>query len=213
MKKKIIDLETKNSFLVINPHFLFNTLNTITRVAYYENAHKTEELLYCLSDLLRYNLKQDNSLHPLSEELENIKKYLYIQKVRFKNRLNYEIEIPESIQQYQIPNMILQPIIENALVHGITSKQDTGLIRVTAETSGDNFYIYISDNGHGFPTRVLNQLSKQRFTEIKTSTTRTGIGLFSTNKRIQYFFGNAYGLSVKHSDFTGSTVSLFLPIK
>lgn len=213
LEKKIIDLETKNSFLVINPHFLFNTLNTITRVAYYENAHKTEELLYCLSDLLRYNLKQDNSLHPLSEELENIKKYLYIQKVRFKNRLNYEIEIPESIQQYQIPNMILQPIIENALVHGITSKQDTGLIRVTAETSGDNFYIYISDNGHGFPTRVLNQLSKQRFTEIKTSTTRTGIGLFSTNKRIQYFFGNAYGLSVKHSDFTGSTVSLFLPIK
>lgn len=213
LEKKIIDLETKNSFLLVNPHFLFNTLNTIARVAYFEHAAKTEELIYCLSDLLRYNLKQDNNLHPLSDELENIKKYLYIQKIRLKNRLNYEIDIPETILQHRIPNMILQPIVENALLHGITPKHDVGLIRITAEQQGNSYFIYVSDNGYGFPDEVLKSLTERDFSKIETTTTKSGIGLLSTNKRIQYFFGSSYGLSIKHSDFTGSTVGLFLPVK
>lgn len=206
-------METKNSFLLVNPHFLFNTLNTIARVAYFEHAAKTEELIYCLSDLLRYNLKQDNNLHPLSDELENIKKYLYIQKIRLKNRLNYEIDIPETILQHRIPNMILQPIVENALLHGITPKHDVGLIRITAEQQGNSYFIYVSDNGYGFPDEVLKSLTERDFSKIETTTTKSGIGLLSTNKRIQYFFGSSYGLSIKHSDFTGSTVGLFLSVK
>jgi len=103
LEKKIIDLEAKNMSLVINPHFLFNTLNCIARIAYFEQSHTTEELIYCLSDLLRYNLKQDDQFHTIGSEIENIEKYLYIQKVRFKNRLEYEVHIPEQIRTHRIP--------------------------------------------------------------------------------------------------------------
>nr|WP_315989021.1 histidine kinase [Desulforamulus aquiferis] len=123
LEKKIIDLEAKNMSLVINPHFLFNTLNSIARIAYFEKSHTTEELIYCLSDLLRYNLKQDDELHTIGAEMDNIEKYLYIQKIRYKNRLEYEIDIPDQIKPHRIPNMIIQPIVENALIHGITPKR------------------------------------------------------------------------------------------
>ncbi|WP_302442049.1 sensor histidine kinase [Colibacter massiliensis] len=109
--------------------------------------------------------------------------------------------------------MILQPIVENALLHGITPKHDVGLIRITAEQQGNSYFIYVSDNGYGFPDEVLKSLTERNFSKIETTTTKSGIGLLSTNKRIQYFFGSSYGLSIKHSDFTGSTVGLFLPVK
>ena len=212
LERKIIDLETKNSFLVVNPHFLFNTLNTIARVAYYEKSRKTEELIYCLSDLLRYNLKQDNELHPLSEELENIKKYLYIQKIRFKDRLEYEINIPDEMQQYRIPNMILQPLVENALLHGITPKCDGGRIRITAKKQGNDITLYVSDNGYGFPQEILDLIADGDFSRIKTQA-KSGIGLLSTHNRIQHYFGAPYGLTVKQSDFSGTTIAICIPIR
>lgn len=133
LEKKIIDLEAKNMSLVINPHFLFNTLNCIARIAYFENSHTTEELIYSLSDLLRYNLRQGDQLQTIGAEIDNIEKYLYIQKVRFKNRLEYNINIPEDIKAYRIPYMVIQPIVENAVIHGITPKRDGGKISITAE--------------------------------------------------------------------------------
>ncbi|MEL7658813.1 MAG: histidine kinase, partial [Bacillota bacterium] len=150
LEKKIIDLEAKNMSLVINPHFLFNTLNCIARIAYFEHSHTTEELIYCLSDLLRYNLKQDDQLHTIGSEIGNIEKYLYIQKVRFKNRLEYEIDIPEKIKSYRIPNMVIQPIVENALIHGITPKRDGGKISIFAEETSKGVVISVMDNGTGF---------------------------------------------------------------
>lgn len=212
LERKIIDLETKNSFLVVNPHFLFNTLNTIARVAYYENSKKTEELIYCLSDLLRYNLKQDNELHLLAEELENIKKYLYIQKIRFKDRLEYEINIPDDMQQYHIPNMILQPLVENALLHGITPKCDGGIIRITARKEKNDITLYVSDNGYGFPQKIMDLIADGDFSRIKTQA-RSGIGLLSTHNRIQHYFGASYGLTIKQSDFTGTIIAISLPIR
>ena len=212
LERKIIDLETKNSFLVVNPHFLFNTLNTIARVAYYEKSRKTEELIYCLSDLLRYNLKQDNELHPLSEELENIKKYLYIQKIRFKDRLEYEINIPDEMQQYQIPNMILQPLVENALLHGVTPKCNGGNIRITARKQGEDFTLFVNDNGYGFPPEILSLIADGDYSRIKTHA-KSGIGLLSTHNRIRHYFGTPYGLTVRQSDFSGTTIAIYLPIR
>ena len=203
LEKKINDLEAKNMSLVVNPHFLFNTLNSIARIAYFENSHTTEELIYCLSDLLRYNLKQADQLHTIASEIDNIEKYLHIQKVRFKNRLEYEIDISEDIRSCRIPNMVIQPIVENALIHGITPKRDGGKINIFADKFHDKIIISITDNGNGFPREVLEQ--------IKNNENKLGLGFRSTDKRIKQIFGENYGLEIIKSDYSGSTVTVSIP--
>ncbi|GAB6181253.1 PocR ligand-binding domain-containing protein [Desulfotomaculum defluvii] len=205
LEKKILDLEAKNMSLVINPHFLFNTLNSIARIAYFEKSHTTEELIYCLSDLLRYNLKQDDELHTIGNEMDNIEKYLYIQKVRFKNRLEYDIDIAEDIKPHRIPNMIIQPIVENALIHGISPKRDGGKIKISAEKYKDKIDIFVMDNGNGFPKEVLQSLQQ--------SESKLGIGFRSTDKRLKQYFGESYGLKIVKSDYSGSTITISIPTK
>lgn len=203
LEKKINDLEAKNALLVVNPHFLFNTLNCIARIAYFEHSHTTEELIYCLSDLLRYNLKQDNQLHTVASELDNIEKYLHIQKVRFKNRLEYTIDIPEDIKSCRIPNMVIQPIVENALIHAITPKRDGGKISIYAEKFIDKIVISIADNGNGFPKDVLDN--------IRNSENKSGLGFRSTDRRLKQNYGEGYGLEIIKSDYSGSTVTITIP--
>ena len=203
LEKKIIDLEAKNMSLVVNPHFLFNTLNCIARVAYFEHSHKTEELIYCLSDLLRYNLKQGNQLHTIGAEINNIEKYLYIQKVRFKTRLEYDIDIPEDIKSYRILNMVIQPIVENSVIHGITPKRDGGKINIYAEKYKNEIVISIMDNGNGFPKDILKS--------IQQSKNNGGLGFQSTDKRLKRYYGDEYGLKVVKSDYSGSTVTITIP--
>jgi LytS/YehU family sensor histidine kinase len=203
LEKKIIDLEAKNMSLVINPHFLFNTLNCIARIAHFEHSYTTEELIYCMSDLLRYNLKQDDQLHTIASEIDNIEKYLYIQKARFKNRLDYSIDVSEKIKSYRIPNMVIQPIVENALIHGITPKRDGGKIRIFAEEINKNVTISIADNGNGFPKNILEK--------IQQPDTETGLGFRSTNKRLKRYYGECFGLEIVKSDYSGSTVTITIP--
>lgn len=205
LEKKIIDLEAKNISLVINPHFLFNTLNSIARIAYFEKSHTTEELIYCLSDLLRYNLKQNDELHTIGAEMDNIEKYLYIQKMRYKNRLEYDIDIADHIKTLRIPNMIIQPIVENALIHGITPKRDGGKIKIHAVTYKNDINISVTDNGNGFPKDVLQSLQQ--------SENKLGIGFRSTDKRLKRYFGEQYGLKIEKSDYSGSTVTISIPTK
>ncbi len=203
LEKKIIDLEAKNMSLVVNPHFLFNTLNCIARIAYFEHSHTTEELIYCLSDLLRYNLKQEDQLHTLGAEIDNIEKYLYIQKARFKNRLEYEIDVPAHIKSYRIHNMVIQPIVENALIHGITPKRDGGKIKIFAEEYNREIVISIMDNGNGFPREVLQN--------IANSESKSGLGFRSTDNRLKRYYGEQYGLKIVKSDYSGSTVTITIP--
>ena len=202
LERKIIDLEAKNNSVIVNPHFLFNTLNCIARIAYFEHAPKTEELIYYLSDLLRYNVQNEESLHTIQAELDNIEKYLYIQKARFQSRLQYSINVPEHIRSCRIPNMILQPVVENALIHGISPKRDGGKIDIYAENHGDKITIFVVDNGNGFPKEVLKRLKE------KENSGNSEMGLRITDKRIKQYYGEAYGLEVVKSDYSGSTVSI-----
>ena len=204
LEKKIIDLEVKNMSLTVNPHFLFNTLNCIARIAYFENSHTTEELIYCLSDLLRYNLKQDNQMHTLEAEINNIEKYLYIQKNRYKDRLDYSIEINSNLMVYKIPNMVIQPLVENSVIHGIAPKRDGGKINIYADKKDNNLIIYISDNGNGFPKDIL--------TKLQSPGNDSGLGFRNTDNRLKKYYGREYGLKIIKSDYSGSTVTITIPI-
>lgn len=204
LEKKIVELESKNDSLVINPHFLFNTLNSIARTAYFEESHTTEELIYCLSDILRYTLKQESQIHTIESEIDYIKKYLHIQKVRFKDRLNYTIDIPDYLRSHYILNMTLQPIVENALIHGITPKRDGGTIKLSAKEVGKSIVIAVEDDGNGFPARVLTEIEANQDDKMS-------LGFRSTDRRLKKYFGAEYGLFITKSDYSGSIVTIKIP--
>lgn len=201
---KIAKLKTVEA--QVNPHFLFNTLNSIARVAMLEDATETEELIYNLSDLLRYNLKQSEEFPMIRNEIKNIKRYLSIQKVRYGDRLNYEINIPEQVMDYCIPSMILQPIVENSIIHGIEPVADGGSIEISAKKVNDNIFILIKDTGVGF-----NKLKALQIISGNESESKNGIGFKNTHLRLQNYFGENFGLNILDDPSYSTTIEISLP--
>ncbi|MEM5769160.1 MAG: PocR ligand-binding domain-containing protein, partial [Bacillota bacterium] len=130
LEQKAKQLELKTIEAQINPHFLFNTLNSVARMALLENAPQTEELIYNLSDLLRYNLRNIDRFPKIRDDINNIKRYLSIQSLRYSDRVSFEIDIAESILDFRIPSMIIQPIVENSMIHGLEAKTEGGKIEI-----------------------------------------------------------------------------------
>ncbi len=146
----------------INPHFLFNTLNTISRTAMFEEAEDTLKLIQALSQLFRYKLRSQTSVIPLKEELWMAKEYIYLQKSRFKERLNYEIIEDERSQMASVPIFMLQPIIENAIIHGIEHKVEGGRLRIKVTNrysdGKEMITIRITDTGGGMSKKRLEEV-------------------------------------------------------
>jgi len=196
----------------INPHFLFNTLNTIARLAFLENAPQTEEVAYALSDLLRYSLRNIEEIVPLEKELECVKKYLLIQKVRFEDRIKIRLDVEEEIMKTPIPLLTIQPIVENAIVHGLELKKRGGELRINGVLDENRVVIEVIDNGVGIPReKLINLLKKGKKTPESGHT--TGLGLMNVNKRLQHYFGPEFGLSVDSQVGKGTTVKITVPFK
>lgn len=192
----------------INPHFLFNTLNTIARMALVEDAPTTEELIYNLSDLLRYNLRNSEEFPKLEAEIANIKRYLFIQTLRYSDRITYEINIEESLNECRIPTMILQPLVENSLVHGLETKKEGGKITIKGSSnSKKDMLIEISDNGKGIHSSILNLLNNVK----DLSDSGLGIGLQNTDSRLKHYFGKDYGLKIESEPGVGTKVCVCIP--
>lgn len=199
-KAKLKTLEAQ-----INPHFLFNTLNSITRMAFLENSPNTEEMIYCLSGFLRYTLKQNEEFPTIDSELQNIKRYLYIQSLRYKDRINYSIDIADELLNYRIPSMILQPIVENAIIHGLEPKVEGGNIHISSEIRNGNIKIFVEDTGIGISPKKINEL-------LNTHTeTPAGLGIHSSHHRLNAYFGSEYGLKIYGNKNTGTVVEIYLP--
>ncbi|KYH29506.1 sensor histidine kinase [Clostridium colicanis] len=192
----------------INPHFLFNTLNTIGRMALIEDAPATEELIYNLSDLLRYNLRNVEEFPKLKDEIDNIKRYLFIQTMRYSDRITYEIEIENSLNDCRILAMTLQPIVENSIVHGLETKKEGGHIKIKAySVSEKDMVIDVIDNGKGIDSSILNILNIAE----DLSDTSFGIGIQNTSNRLKHYFGKNYGLKIKSEPNIETKVSIFIP--
>ncbi len=194
----------------IHPHFLFNTLNTIARMAMIEDAPRTEDLIYKLSDLLRYNLKNIEEYPKLSEEVENIKRYLFIQSLRYSDRISYNIDIEESIMDYRILSMIMQPIVENSMIHGLETKREGGEISIIGRAlSNNDILIKVSDNGKGINLDLLNKLNDLDSTP--DNCVGIGIGIKNTHDRIKHRFGEKYGLKIESQLNIGTNVNILIP--
>jgi sensor histidine kinase YesM len=191
----------------INPHFLFNTLNTISRTAMFENANKTVKLTRTLSNLFRYRLRQKISIVPMSQELYIIGEYVYLQKVRFGERLNYIEDVSDECKDVPVPVFLFQPLIENAIIHGIEPKMRGGKIRIKAIAKNDDsgqthIIVRITDTGVGIPKEQLNKI--RRF----DITAGNGIGIANVYQRLRIASKQSGQLIIRSRPNEGTCVEI-----
>ncbi|ADQ41872.1 signal transduction histidine kinase, LytS [Caldicellulosiruptor acetigenus I77R1B] len=205
-KQALQEAELKNLQAQINPHFLFNTLNTILQIAMFENAKQTYEILLRTSNYLRYVVHNINRVVKLQEEIDNVKNYMYIYSMRFGDRIRLEIEIEEELKDLLVPCMILQPLVENAIIHGFKEKE-CGEIKVNAKKIQDQAVIEVVDNGQGIDIETIENLKNSSFEKNKT----TGIGLSNIAKRLSFFYNIQNPLSIEANPQGGTKVTIKVP--
>ena len=193
----------------INPHFLFNCLNAGAQLAMLEDAERTGVFLEKMADFFRYNVRKMEDDALLWEEVDAVDNYIYILNVRFAGDINYEKDVDEGIGNFRIPSMILQPLVENALYHGIKNKRGKGMIRIEGELDGEDCILLITDNGKGMTPERLEQVRKG----IRNRKAReTDIyGLYNVNERIRLNFGENYGITITSTYGEGTCVTVRLP--
>lgn len=189
----------------INPHFLFNALNTIVSLTR-TNPEKARNLLVELSEFFRRNLKTPRDFVTLREELDQVDSYLVLEKARFGERLIVEKQIDPDIMDLHIPTFTLQPIVENAVKHGLLTKEEGGTVTITAVKQNKHVEIVISDNGEGIPTLVLKQVFNHGFGK------GAGIGLTNVRDRLQALYGNNQAMDIQSVEGQGTSVLLRIPI-
>ncbi len=193
----------------INPHFLYNTLDTIIWLIEGNSSEKAVDMVVSLSDFFRLVLSQGKEVITIGEEERHIRSYLEIQQVRYKDILDYEILLSPEIYEYKILKMTLQPLVENALYHGIKYKRARGTITITGSLVEGKIYLAVKDNGVGMEKEELEKLQK----EIRRSCKETekGFGLANVNERIRMNFGEEYGMTIDSIQGEGTTVRIVIP--
>lgn len=193
----------------INPHFLYNTLDAIVWLAEAGEQKKVVEMVGSLSDFFRTSLNEGKDIISIEEELQHVRSYLEIQHVRYQDILSYEIDVPEELYRYCIPKITIQPLVENALYHGIKNKRGMGKITITGIVRQDDFVIRIVDNGIG--------MTKERLEKVwdiiyrKAPEENEIYGLYNVNERIRLNFGEKYGIFIESTHMEGTIVDVRLP--
>ena len=200
----------------INPHFLYNTLEAIRSEALKAGLNTVADMSESLANYFRYTISQTSDFVTLAEEIQNVRDYFSIQKFRFGERLSLDIQIPETddFQMYHMPKLILQPIVENSLIHGLESKLSGGLIKITAMFSDKCLYIYIEDNGVGITSDSLIELNRRLASDEdpgEDGEKHGGIAIKNVNSRIRLIYGDDYGLTYFSLPQVGTTVEISLP--
>jgi two-component system, sensor histidine kinase YesM len=167
-----------------------------------------------LSKFFRISLSKGRDWITISEEIERTRSYLTIQKIRYRDILDFEIELDEAAADYTILKLILQPLVENALYHGIKNKRKGGIIHVRPKMKSENeILLEVDDNGIGFTSEKLAQLESQLKDDTDEIRLENGFGIGNVNKRIGLFYGKQYGLTVRSEYETGTCVGLVIPAK
>lgn len=191
----------------VNPHFLFNTLNMIKSTAINENYTKTAQLIEATAELYRYYLSSQTHNVSLAMEIENLKNYAFIQTNRFGSRIKFEYNIDESLLSLSIPSMVLQPIVENSIVHGINKTDSKGTIIIEVQKKGDRLLLSVIDNGIGFSQTQIDKIIKK----CEEKEISDNIGLRNVYQRLSYFFNGNVNLLIE-SDWDRTKVSFSLPL-
>ncbi|MGQ4678688.1 sensor histidine kinase [Paenibacillus polymyxa] len=211
MRRLVKELELLALQNQINPHFLFNTLNVLSKLAILEGAEKTSDLIVSLSNLLRYSLQKLDKPVTLQEELDHISEYVTIQQARFRDRIRFDLHFDASVLQQQIPALTIQPFIENAFLHGIADMENGAIITLTLSRAGEDVQIEISDNGKGMTEET--RLSVLRLEGGAESSSSTGLGMQNVFRRLQLFYEKEGMVEIRSHIGLGTTITIRIPVK
>lgn len=224
-KQNAIELSTKQAeFLAlqnqINPHFLYNTLEAIRGDALCAGMENLAEITEALSTFFRYTITETGNLVTLENELENVENYFIIQQYRFGEKLKMEVNLPEGepdVLQLQFPKLTLQPIIENAIFHGLEGKAEGGTIIIDVETTPDKVLVSIRDDGVGIPEEALDKINRKldlvSVSYINEDKKKRGsIALNNVCRRIKLLFGEEYGIHIFSIVNVGTDVHINIPM-
>lgn len=187
----------------INPHFLYNTLDTIIWMVEFGDSLKVVDLTKSLATFFRLSLNKGNELISLKDEINHVRQYLSIQSYRYGDKLTYDIKELKSFDNYLLPKLILQPLVENAIYHGIKELDHRGQIKIEVSSKAHYLYLTVTDNGPGFG-KSKKQVYKQ--------TLNQGIGLSNVNQRLKLHFGEGYKMRIESIPFKETSVTLRLPL-
>lgn len=204
----------------INPHFLYNTLETIRSQALEDDSIQAAEMIEILGRILRYSLNRNSDMCTIDQELDCIRDYFRIQQYRFNDRFELQVHIDENdffLRRYTLPRLTLQPLIENAISHGLDSKRSNGLIEVKIQRTNKRILIYVSDNGSGIQQERLIEINNllcsfaynQRLSSYKNQ--NFGLALQNINARIKLLYGYEYGITVQSALNIGTQIIINLP--
>ena len=194
----------------INPHFIYNSLEIIRSMAIVRKMPDLAEIAKSLAAILRYSIKGGDSV-PLKEELDIARCYLSIQSIRFGHRFDYSMDVTPEAESALIPRMCLQPLIENAVTHGLEERLDSGHLAVRAAVEAGELVIDVSDNGQGIPPERLQALEEVLRHPDLEAPEQSGVGLSNVARRIHLARGNAFGISIDSAPGEGTTVTIRLP--
>ncbi|KQL32748.1 histidine kinase [Bacillus sp. FJAT-25509] len=219
LDKLLKELELKSLQNQINPHFLFNTLNTVSKMAYLEEAEQTSRLIEAVAALLRYNLGNLKKASTLRDEVKIVQEYFFIQQTRFGDRIEFFTNIEDDCLDFEIPTLILQPIIENAFIHGIESFEENARISLNIYRVQDLIHVEVIDNGNGMDdqtkARLLNYIDGKDFEEIfspeKSTGHSTSIGVKNVIKRLQLFYQRNEVVEIESELNKGTNFRLIIP--
>lgn len=201
LEAQLVQAQLDSLRMQLHPHFLFNTLNGIVGLVRDNKNEAAVNMLVGLSDLLRHALQHsDRQEVELREELSFIKIYLNIQQMRFSDRLQIDFDVEPATTRLMVPNLILQPLVENALRHGIGQRTDAGSIQIKAMRQGESLVLTVSDNGGGLPGHW----------QLKTG---SGIGLANTAARLQQLYGENHRFDIHNRDESGVEVEIVVPAR
>ncbi|RKP57285.1 sensor histidine kinase [Cohnella endophytica] len=211
LKQKEAELKVLQS--QINPHFLYNTLNTIAWTAQKNEDLQVAEMIYALSNIFKISLSEGKEFVTLKEEFALIGNYLFLQQMRFPNKLTYELEMDEVLSDFTLPKLLIQPLVENAVVHGIEPiTGDIGFIHVRATLAEDKLVIEVTDDGVGIPQGRLRELN-DKLASVSTSEQRISFALMNVSGRLRMVYGEQSSIEIQSTVGSGTRVLLSLPVR
>ncbi|WP_027091267.1 cache domain-containing sensor histidine kinase [Cohnella thermotolerans] len=201
----------------IKPHFLFNALESINILAVQNEGRKVSKMVQRLANIFRISIQQKEVIR-VDQELEHLRSYLEIQKFRFEELFEYEIDVPESLHGYEILKLTLQPLVENSIQHGFEGIGYLGKIRISAREEGDNLAFYVEDNGIGIPQETLGRFATSGFTTLQElyeespeTGERRGLGVGNVADRLRIHYGPGYGLLLCSAPGQGTVIKCLIP--
>ncbi len=191
----------------INPHFLYNTLDTIIWLAESGEISQAVKMVDSLSSFFRFSLSRGQNIITIAEEERHVRSYLEIQQIRYRDLMEYEIDVPEQLKDFILPKLTLQPLVENALYHGIKTKRRQGFIRVSGKVQDKHLILEVYDDGIGMTEERLNMVKAS----LKGGKSE-GFGLKAVHQRIQILFGAEYGLTIESKPNVGTRTLVTIPM-